>query len=100
MCAIWAQRDLNAQKIESKKGVVVIFIDDLDRCLPEKTVQILEAIKLFLNTEGFAFVLAADEEMIRRAVEAHYERSKIKDQRASDYLEKIFQVRFPLPDLT
>ena len=100
LCAIWAQRDLNAKKIESKKGVVVIFIDDLDRCLPEKTVQILEAIKLFLNTEGFAFVLAADEEMIRRAVEAHYERSKIKDQRASDYLEKIFQVRFPLPDLT
>jgi len=100
LCAIWAHRDLNAKKIESQKGVVVIFIDDLDRCLPEKTIQILEAIKLFLNTKGFAFALAADEEMILRAIEAHYERAKIKDQKANDYLEKIFQVRFPLPDLT
>lgn len=29
---------------------VVVFIDDLDRCLPETVVDTFEAIRLFLNT--------------------------------------------------
>lgn len=34
---------------------VVIFIDDLDRCLPERVIDTLEAIKLFLSVENTAF---------------------------------------------
>ncbi|MBI5716013.1 MAG: SUMF1/EgtB/PvdO family nonheme iron enzyme [Chloroflexi bacterium] len=100
LSAVWVHSDLAAKKIDSRQGVLTIFIDDLDRCLPEKAIQVLEAIKLFLDREGVAFVLAADEDAIRAAIEAHHERSKIKDQRADDYLEKIFQVRFSLPALT
>ncbi len=100
LSAVWVHSDLAATKIDSSKGVLAIFIDDLDRCLPEKAIQVLEAIKLFLDREGVAFVLAADEDAIRAAIEAHHERSKIKDQRADDYLEKIFQVRFRLPPLS
>ncbi len=100
LSAVWVHSDLTATKIDSRQGVLTIFIDDLDRCLPEKAIQVLEAIKLFLDREGVAFVLAADEDAIRAAIEAHHERSKIKDQRADDYLEKIFQVRFRLPPLS
>lgn len=83
-----------------ERGALAVFIDDLDRCLPEKVVQVLETIKLFLDQEGVVFVLAADERAVQAAVTAHYENTKVTGQRASDYLEKIFQVRFPLPPLS
>jgi predicted KAP-like P-loop ATPase len=38
------------------KDVKLIFlIDDLDRCLPENSLKVLESIKLFLDTSGCAF---------------------------------------------
>jgi predicted KAP-like P-loop ATPase len=36
---------------------LVVFIDDLDRCLPEKTIEILEVIKLFLDVPKCIFVI-------------------------------------------
>jgi len=39
---------------------MVIFIDDLDRCLPEVALQVLEALKLYFNIDGVAFVLGID----------------------------------------
>jgi hypothetical protein len=54
----------------------VIVIDDLDRCLPEKALQVLEAIKLFLDVPGVVFLLAVDREVIEKAVTNKYETSK------------------------
>jgi WD40 repeat protein len=51
---------------------LVFLIDDLDRCLPEKSVQVLEAIKLFLEVEGCAFLLAIDDEVIERGIAHRY----------------------------
>ena len=39
---------------------LVILIDDLDRCLPERIIETLEAIKLFVAVEKTAFVIGAD----------------------------------------
>ncbi len=100
LSAVWVHRSLDAKKIDATQGVMVVFIDDLDRCLPDKAVQVLEAVKLFLDRPGVVFVLAADEGAIRSAIEAHYVKLNVTDQRADDYLEKIFQVRFPLPPLS
>ena len=59
---------------ELSGGVIrfVILIDDLDRCLPEKAVQMLESIKLFLNQDNFSYVLAIDEEVIERGINHRY----------------------------
>src|SRR5688572_14349784 len=43
--------------IQKKKLRLVVFVDDLDRCLPEKAVEVLEAIKLFVDVPGCVFVL-------------------------------------------
>jgi len=51
---------------------LLFFIDDLDRCLPEKAVEMLEAIKLFLEVEGTAFVLALDDEVVERGIAHRY----------------------------
>jgi len=83
----------------SKDGILAIFIDDLDRCLPAKTVQILEAIKLFLDKSGCVFILGADTKIVQAAVETHYKNSGITGESARDYLEKIIQLRFDIPPI-
>jgi hypothetical protein len=58
---------------EKKPGIsFILLIDDLDRCLPEKAVQMLESIKLFLNAPGFAYVLAIDDEVVERGINHRY----------------------------
>ena len=74
---------------------LVVFVDDLDRCLPEKAIQVLEALKLFLDVEGCIFVLALDDEAIESAVRRRYQ----GEVKAREYLEKIIQLPFILPPI-
>ncbi|MCB9154453.1 MAG: SUMF1/EgtB/PvdO family nonheme iron enzyme [Caldilineae bacterium] len=74
---------------------LVVFVDDLDRCLPEKAIEVLEALKLFLDVAGCIFVLALDSEAIENAVRRRYQ----GEVKAREYLEKIVQVPFVLPPI-
>jgi predicted KAP-like P-loop ATPase len=47
---------------------VVVFVDDLDRCLPANALDVLESIKLFFDLSGFVFVVGLDEDVVERAV--------------------------------
>ncbi|MCI5122359.1 MAG: NTPase, partial [Candidatus Electrothrix sp. AUS4] len=53
---------------DSKIKSLVIMVDDLDRCTPERIIENLEAIKLFLNVENTAFVIGADPRIVRHAI--------------------------------
>ena len=82
---------------------VVVYIDDLDRCSPERIIQCLEAIKLFVNVDRTAFVIGADQRIIEHAI---HERYKTPLQQTtisspySDYLEKLIQLPYKLPKLS
>lgn len=89
----WLAFDAHNPNQSKNAGVLTVFIDDLDRCLPAKVVQTLEALKLFFDKPGCVFVLAADAETIRQAVETHYQNQHITGENAQDYLEKIIQLR-------
>ena len=78
-------------------GRMVVFIDDLDRCISEKTIDILEAIKLFLNVQHSVFVIGADKTRIEEGIIEKY--GKKSESWAGDYLEKIVQIPFSLPPL-
>src|SRR5262249_514586 len=39
---------------------IVIFVDDLDRCLPESALQVLDSIKIVFDFEGIVFVVGLD----------------------------------------
>lgn len=84
----------------------VVFIDDLDRCLPEKAVEALELIKTVFCLESFAFVLALDEEVVERGIGHRYQAYVLKDRKPEmpitgfEYLEKIVHLPFRLPALT
>jgi uncharacterized protein YjbI with pentapeptide repeats len=83
---------------------VVIFIDDLDRCSPEKAIEVLEAIKLFLDVKGCIFVLGIDRRVISRGIELKYkelnENNTDKFISGNNYLEKIIQLDFFLPKIS
>src|SRR5262249_20371357 len=51
---------------------LVVIIDDVDRCLPEKAIQVLESIKLFLDVEGCVFLLAVDRDIVEKAITVKY----------------------------
>jgi hypothetical protein len=71
---------------------LVVFVDDLDRCVPSVVVDVLEAIKLFLSVEGTAFVIGADQTTIKQAVTVRYPQEKDLETVSNIYLEKIVQV--------
>ena len=88
---------------------LVVLIDDLDRCSPERIIENLEAIKLFLNVEQTAFVIGADPRIVRHAIATRYKPSEIQQQDDSkesgdrlilDYLEKLIQIPYHLPRLS
>jgi formylglycine-generating enzyme required for sulfatase activity len=84
----------------------VVFVDDLDRCLPEKAVAVLELIKTVFNVESFAFVLALDDEVIERGISHRYQDYALGNKKSEmpitgfEYLEKIVHLPFRLPALT
>jgi len=51
---------------------IVVFIDDLDRCLPASALSVLESMKLFFDFEGFVFVVGLDQDVVHRAIGAKY----------------------------
>lgn len=72
---------------------LVIFIDDLDRCMPEDTIGVLEAIKVFFDLDGCVIVLGIDHKIISRGIPYHYkalsEHGAALPINSRDYLEKI-----------
>lgn len=80
---------------------VLIVVDDLDRCEPEKAVEMLQAIKLLLNFDSFIVMLGIDARVITRAIEKHYE-GLLGPAGASgyEYLDKIIQIPFRIPEPT
>jgi formylglycine-generating enzyme required for sulfatase activity/Cdc6-like AAA superfamily ATPase len=94
------------EQVTGKGRKLVVFVDDLDRCLPEKAIDVLEAIKLFLDVEGCVFILGLDQDVVERGIKVKYRdfavdesgegKSKIPIDGAA-YLQKIIQLPFLLP---
>jgi len=97
-----------------KNQRMVIFIDDLDRCMPEIALQVLEALKLYLNIPNLVFILGVDRDVVEKLVVGHYsklglirdeEKAKSEqdntrrhqdEEKAKQYLSKMFQVEVEL----
>lgn len=81
---------------------VVVFIDDLDRCLPNTVVDTFEAIRLFLNTPKTAFVIGTHRQIAEAAIDAAFpEYGRLTGPGLGhDYLEKMLQVQISVPALS
>jgi hypothetical protein len=91
---------------------MVVFVDDLDRCLPSNALDLLESMKLFFDLPGFIFVVGVDETAIERAIctkladddqgavatEGHSEgASQARKRFSREYVKKLFQLPYALP---
>lgn len=95
---IQALRDTFEETLAELGITLVVLIDDLDRCLPETTISTLEAIRLFLFLKNTAFVIAADNDMIKHAVRRHFEGIS-DDLLVTNYFDKLIQVPIRVPPL-
>lgn len=89
---------------------IVLYIDDLDRCPPNKVVEVLQAVHLLLAFPLFVVVVGVDARWIKRSLQTRYRELLHVDNRPvndesdtgllvgsatpNDYLEKIFQIPF------
>ncbi|MGA3294678.1 MAG: P-loop NTPase fold protein [Candidatus Acidiferrales bacterium] len=108
-------RDEFSKMLEKTEiSALVVLIDDLDRCLPERLIETLEAIKLFVSVPRTAFVIGADPRIVRHAISTRYvkrhlqnptseeasESRREEESLVQDYLEKLIQVPYQLPRLS
>jgi hypothetical protein len=124
-----AERDVLKRDLDSKKGSspnvtrppdlpsferIILYIDDLDRCPPDKVVDVLQAIHLLLYFPLFVVVVAVDARWVSRSLMVRY-KDLLSDERTSgarqadgsnatdaekrpadaqDYIEKLFQLPY------
>ncbi|MEC1564075.1 KAP family P-loop NTPase fold protein [Bacillus velezensis] len=95
------RKDFEQMMSDSKLDNLIIIIDDLDRCSPERIIETLEAIRLFLAVKKTTFIIAIDEDVVSYAVQSKY--PKIDDATlniSKDYIEKIIQMPIRIPELS
>jgi len=88
-----------AELLEKLDVKLVVLVDDLDRCLPETSVSTLEAMRLLLFVDRTAFIIAADEQMIRNGVKAHFGDVELTEGLVTSYFDKLIQVPISVPHL-
>ena len=98
--------------VASPESPLVIFIDDLDRCAPSKTAQVVEAINLFLSGDypNCVFVLGLEPRMVAAAMEVANEDLITKSNDLSvvidetsvgwRFMEKVIQLPIVVPSAT
>ncbi|MEU5208148.1 P-loop NTPase fold protein [Streptomyces sp. NPDC020742] len=74
------------------RRLLVVFIDDLDRCSEETVLAVCEAVKVYLDVPGLAFVIGCD----RSALGPN---GLLRDlsPAGSAFMEKIFQTSYRIP---
>lgn len=96
---IEALRSLFQELLKKLELTLIVLVDDLDRCLPNTAISTLEAMRLLLLVPQTAFIIAADEQMIRNAVRAHFGNIDLSDELVTSYFDKLIQIPLRVPRL-
>ncbi|KWS17195.1 hypothetical protein AL064_26070 [Pseudomonas syringae pv. syringae] len=73
---------------------VIVFIDDIDRLFPSEIFEMIRIIKAVGELPQIGYVVAWDSDYVSRALQ------NLNVPHAGSYLDKIVQVRMPLPNLS
>ena len=75
---------------------VVVFVDDLDRIRPVLALELLEAIKNFIDVPGCVFVIALDYEVVQRGM-AEKLGHDLQKTSGKSFFDKMIQLPFVVP---
>jgi len=96
----WFQTKLSKRKEKLEKALnelfnpIIVFIDDIDRLTPKEVFEMVRVIKSVGDLPNIRYVCAWEPLYVSRALES----ASISN--ADTYLDKIIQVRLPLPILS
>lgn len=100
-----AMQEAFSEFTENGARRIVVFVDDLDRCLPDGALEVLESMKLFFDLRGFVFVVGVDRRVVEMSVDKRYREMQPPPEEGlpraeavtgAQYLRKIFQVPYGL----
>lgn len=72
---------------------LIFIIDELDRCRPDFSIEILEKAKHFFNVENIVFVLGADKTQLGHSIKAIYG----SELNVNGYLRRFIDFDYVLP---
>ena len=88
----------------SKKPPIVVLLDDLDRCPPNRIVEILEAVNLFFDDLPFVTIFGLSPSVVSKAIANEYKFLLRKEAQLDEleafgrsFLQKIIHIPFQLP---
>jgi hypothetical protein len=81
------------KQADSTKPLIFI-VDELDRCRPNYSVEVLEQIKHFFSVSGIVFVLSIDKNHLASAVNGFYGSEKID---SNEYLRRFIDLEYSIP---
>jgi len=76
----------------NKNGKMVILIDEMDRCRPIFSIDLLERVKHIFNTPNIIFIFGTDLDQLGKAISGVYGES----YNGRKYLERFFDIEFNL----
>lgn len=77
-------------KYKKKQTKLIILVDEIDRCLPDEQLKILERMHHLFDVKNCAVIVAVNKEAIQNTFEKHY------GGKSEDYFRKFFQYSFSL----
>lgn len=77
---------------ESQKPLVFI-VDELDRCRPTYSVEVLEQLKHFFSVPGIVFVLSIDKNHLASSIKGFYGSDKIN---TDEYLRRFIDLEYSI----
>lgn len=81
-------------EIGNRELYLAIFVDDLDRCLPDVAIEILERIKNHLTVDKCIFILGVNRNVVYKSIQKKYGDLDIDGRQ---HLEKIIQYSVGVP---
>lgn len=76
-----------------KKSTLVFFVDEIDRCRPTFSIELLERIKHLFDVPNILFVLSLDKAQLEASIAAVYG----QDINAAEYLRRFIDLEFAVP---
>ena len=87
---------LVGEHVKDGREKVVMFIDDLDRLVPIRAVELLEALKVFMDIDNCVYVIACDYSVIVTGLKDKFGVSE-GELKGRSFFDKIIQVPFKMP---
>lgn len=81
-------------KKKNNEQPLIFIIDELDRCRPTYSVEVLEQIKYFFSVPGIVFVLSIDKKHLGSAIKGFYGSENID---SDEYLRRFIDLEYSIP---